>query len=260
MKALLHLEDAFLGCMLENRHDMGGLVIGNARAAAEERVKVYVDGYRLRLLEVLEDNFTGLHTLVGDEEFDRLGRAYIDAHPSTHPSVRWFSKSLETFLRGTPPYDAHPYLAEMAAFEWTQGLVFDAADDPVAETQALASVAPEAWAGLRFGFHASVRRLELAWNVPQAWTAMDAGDAPPELVAADLPASWLLWRADLTTRWRSLGEDEAWALDEAREGRDFAELCEGLCRWHEASSVALKAAGFLKLWFSDGLISRIDTA
>lgn len=260
MKALLKLENDFLGCMLDNRHDMYGEVVGNGRAAAEERVKVYVDGYRLRLLEVLEDNFTGLHTLVGDEEFDRLGRAYIDAHPSTHPSVRWFSRNLEAFLRGTPPYDAHPYLAEMAAFEWTQGLVFDAADDPVAEMQTLASVPPETWAGLRFGFHASVRRLELAWNVPQAWAAMDAGDAPPELVSADSPVSWLLWRAELTTRWRSLGKDEAWALDAALEGGNFAGLCEGLCRWHEASGVALKAASFLKLWFSDGLVSHIGTA
>ena len=256
---LLKLEQDFKDCMLDNRLDMRGQVVGNARAGAEERVKVYVDGYRLRLLEVMEDNFTGLHTLVGDEEFDRLGRAYIDAHPSTHPSVRWFSKKLEAFLRATPPYDTHPYLAEMAAFEWAQGLVFDAADDPVADMQALASVAPEAWAGLRFRFHASLRRLELVWNVPQAWVSMDVGDAPPELVAAESPASWVLWRADLTTRWRSLGEDEAWVLDAAREGRSFAELCEGLCRWHEATDVALKAASFLKLWFSDGLISRIST-
>ena len=258
MKALLNLEEDFLACMLEDRHDMGGQIVGDAHAAAEERVKVYVDGYRLRLLEVLEDNFAGLHTLVGDEEFDRLGRAYIDAHPSTHPSVRWFSKNLEIFLRDTPPYTDHPYLAEMAAFEWAQGLVFDAADDPMVDMQALASIPPETWAGLRFRFHASLRRLELAWNVPQAWMAMDAGDTPPELVTADSPASWLLWRADLTTRWRSLGEDEAWALDAARDGETFAGLCEGLCRWHAAEAVALQAASYLKLWLNDGLISGLD--
>lgn len=255
--ALLKLEESFKDCMLDNALDMHGQVVSDAKATAEERVKVYVEGYRLRLLEVLQDNFEGLHTLVGDEEFDRLGRAYIDAHPSTHPSVRWFSRHLADFLRATSPYSADPWLAEMASFEWTQGLAFDAADDPVLETQALATVAPDDWAGLRFRFHASVQRIGLRWNVPQAWTALDEGEAPPELKPSDADIPWLLWRAGLTTRWRSLTQDEAWALDAAREGKSFGELCEGLCRWHAPESVALQAASHLKLWLSDGLISGL---
>jgi len=257
MKSLLSLEESFKDCMLGNRLDMQGQVVGNAKAGAEERVKVYVDGYRLRLLEVLQDNFTGLHTLIGDEEFDHLGRAYIDAHPSTHPSVRWFSRQLTEFLRHTPPYSADPWLAEMAAFEWAQGLAFDAADDPVLELPALAAVPPESWAELHFRFHASLQRLALAWNTPQAWTAMDAGEAPPELKPLQQPLPWLVWRRELTTRWRSLSEDEAWALDAAREGRNFAELCEGLCRWHAPEAVALQAVSHLKLWVNDGLVSHI---
>ena len=259
MGALRNLEESFKDCMLADRLDMQGQVVGDAKASADERVKVYVDGYRLRLLEVLEDNFEGLHTLVGDEAFVRLGRDYIDAHPSRHPSVRWFSRQLPDFLRETAPYSADPWLAEMAAFEWAQGLAFDAADDPVLELAALAAVPPDAWAGLRFGFHASLQRLELAWNVPQAWTAMDDGQVPPALAASAGKIPWLLWRSTLTTRWRSLGEDEAWALDAARGGRNFAELCEGLCRWHAPETVALQAASYLKLWMSDGLLSRIQT-
>jgi hypothetical protein len=259
MAALLKLEKDFKDCMLGNDLDMRGQVVGNAKASAEERVKVYVDGYRLRLLEVLQDHLEGLHTLIGDEEFDRLGRAYIDAHPSTHPSVRWFSRHMEDFLRGTAPYHADPWLAEMAAFEWAQGLAFDAADDPVLEMAALAAVPPEAWAGLRFGFHASLQRVALAWNVPQAWRAIDAGNAPPELQALKTPIPWLIWRQDITTRWRSLGEDEAWALDAARDGKTFAELCEGLCHWHTPEAVAMQAASYLKLWVTDRLVSRIDT-
>ena len=258
MSALLKLERDFLGCMLDNRLDMAGQVVGTERAGAEERVKVYVDGYRLRLLEVLQDNFTGLHTLLGDEAFDQLGRAYIDAHPSTHPSVRWFSQYLADFLRMTPPYDAQPYLAEMAAFEWTQGLVFDAADAPTTDIQALAAVAPDAWAGLRFQLHPTVRFLTLEWNVPGALQVLEAGEAP-ELRQADAPACWLLWRKDLLTHWRSLDEDEAWALDAVQKGKNFGELCEDLCRWHESSAVAMQAASFLKRWLTDGCIAHIDT-
>jgi hypothetical protein len=258
MSALQKLEKDFQGCVLRNDLDMAGQVVGDARADAAERVRVYVEAYRLRLLEILQDNFTGLHALLGDEQFDQMGRAYIDAHPSTHPSVRWFSRQLEGFLRSTPPFDAHAYLAEMAAFEWAQGLVFDAVDQKALGMQDLASLPPEAWAGLRLKFGAAMQRLDCTWNVPTAWTRLEASEEP-ELEAAESLRPWLLWRADLTTHWRSLTEDEAWALDAAKDGKDFAGLCEGLCRWHAPEAVAMQAASYLKLWLNDGLIAGIET-
>jgi hypothetical protein len=258
VSALLGLERDFQECMLKNELDMGGQVVSTPQADAAARVRIYVEAYRLRLLEVLQDNYTGLYGLLGDEEFDRLGRAYIDANPSTHPSVRWFSRHLEGFLRDTEPYDAHPYLAEMAAFEWAQGLTFDAADEPVAGLEAMATIPPEAWAGLTFTLHAAVQRLSLRWNMPQVWQALEAGETP-ELLQRDIPSSWLLWRAELLTHWRSLNADEAWALDAVKDGRNFSELCEGLCQWHDASAVAMQAASFLKRWLTDGLISSVGT-
>jgi len=258
MSTLLSLQDDFQQCMLQNRFDMHGQVVSTARAGAEERVQVYVEGYRLRLLEVLSNNYTGLRSLLGDEQFDEMGRAYIDAHPSTHPSVRWFSRHLETFLKGTEPYDGHPYLSEMAAFEWAQGLVFDAADDPVVGLESLATVAPEKWAGLSFRLHASVRRISLEWNVPLVWQSLEAEETP-DLQKGEVLTAWLLWRADLMTHWRSLAEDEDWALSAVQEGKNFGEVCEGLCRWHGADEVAMQAASFLKRWVTDGLISAVQT-
>lgn len=252
---LLGLERDFKDCMLSNSLDMRGQVVGDSRASAEERIHVYVEGYRLRLLEALQDTYGGLHAFMGDEEFDKLGRAYIDAHPSTHPSVRWFSQHLPAFLKAAAPYSAHPFLAELATFEWNQGLVFDAADAEALDMQALAAVPAERWGEVRFTLHPSVRRLDLGWNVPKVWQALDAEEDPP--ATEETPASWLLWRSDLSTRWRSLSADEAWMLDASRQGKNFGELCEGLCEWHAADSVALQAASYLKLWLSDGLVTAI---
>ena len=257
MAALLKLEQSFKDCMLAETLDMQGQIVSNAKASAEERVHVYVEGYRLRLLEVLQDNFKGLHGLLGDEQFDAMGRAYIAAHPSTHPSVRWFSQKLAEFLHGTAPYDAHPHLAEMAAFEWAQGLAFDSADVPPLDMQALATVAPEAWGQVKFQFHPSVQRLDLQSNMPKFWQALTAEQEPPA-ISEDEPASWLVWRKQLDTHWRSLAEDEAVMLDAAQLGASFGELCEGLCQWHAPESVAMQAASYLKLWLADGLVTGID--
>ncbi|HEY1774292.1 MAG TPA: DNA-binding domain-containing protein [Gammaproteobacteria bacterium] len=258
MSVLQKLELDFQDCMLRNDLDMGGQIVGDTRADAAERVRIYVEAYRLRLLEILQDNYTGLHALLGDEQFDRMGRAYIDAHPSTHPSVRWFSRHLEAFLRATPPFDTQAYLAEMAAFEWAQTMVFDAADEPAVSMQDLVALPPDAWAKLCLTLRAAVQRLDCAWNVPVAWKRLEDGEEP-KLTSTDTPNSWLLWRADLNTHWRSLTEDEAWALDAAKGGKDFAGLCEGLCRWHAPEAVAMQAASYLKLWLNDGLITCIET-
>lgn len=257
MDTLFDLERAFQGCVLHGQPDMRGQVVGDARASADERIQVYVAAYRLRLLEVLQDNFTGLHALLGDEQFDSMGRAYLDAFPSTHPSVRRFGQHLEDFLRATAPYGEHPYLAEMAAFEWAQGLVFDAADEPQAGLDAVAALAPDAWAGLRFGLHAAVRQIAVRWNIPQTWQALEAGE-PPDLRLGDTPAHWLLWRADLMSHWRSLGDDESWALQAVRDGQTFGEVCAGLCRWHAPQAAALQAASLLKRWLTDGLIKAVQ--
>lgn len=259
MAALLRLEQSFKDCILGETLDMQGQVVSDAKASAEERVHVYVEGYRLRLLEVLEDNFPGLYGLLGDEQFDAMGRAYIATHPSTHPSVRWFSRQLPEFLRRTAPYDAHAYLAEMAAFEWAQGLAFDSQDVPALDMQALASVPPEAWGQVRFQFHPSIQRLDLRYNMPKFWQALTAEQEPPT-ISSDDPSAWLVWRKDLDTHWRSLAEDEAVMLELAQQGATFGELCERLCQWHAPEQVAMQSASYLKLWLSDSLVTGISAA
>ena len=86
---------------------------------------VYRDGYALRLIEVLTTDYPGLMAMAGPADFDHMARAYIAAHPSRHPSVRWFGKDVADFLSRTPPYSRTPAAAEMARFEWALGEAFD---------------------------------------------------------------------------------------------------------------------------------------
>ena len=75
--------------------------------------------------------------------------------------------------------------------------------------------------------------------------------------AVKFPQRWLLWRREFKTHWRSLDVHEAWALEQAFNGANFAEICEGLLEWIDAEQVALTAAGLLKQWISDQLLIRL---
>lgn len=233
-------------------------VLGTEQVSAAERLAIYADGYRLRLLEALDTDFPGLHRLLGDAEFDAMGRAYIDAHPSAYFSLRWYGDRMSEFLRSTEPYSKYPVFADMAAFEWAKSDAFDAADSPLAGVQDMAVIPSDAWPQLTFRPHPALRRLDLRCNVPTVWKAIDSDEEPPALECAEHPIAWLLWRQNLLTYFRSLSVDEAWALDALIRGENFATLCEGLCEWVDAMHVAGHAAGLLKQWLMDGLIQEIS--
>lgn len=258
MSAIDRLQREFQTYLLDPAADaVKHRIVGTEKVSAEVRLGIYADAYRLRLLEALATDFPAVQALAGADQFDRLGRAYIDAHPSSHFSLRWFARDLERFLRQTPPYREHPELAELAAFEWAMTLVFDAPDRALLTVADMAAIPAESWAGLRLAPHPAVQRLDLHWNVPIFWKAVDADQEPEALQRSEVPIAWVLWRQELKTYFRSLAVDEAYALDAVRAGRTFADICQGLCEWLDEAHVAVHAAGLLKRWIMDGLIHKI---
>jgi hypothetical protein len=235
------------------RHD----VVDDGRVDVDVRMAVYYDGYRLRLIEALETDFVALKAYLGEDKFDDLARAYIDAHTSDHFSLRHFGRHLPRFLSAREPWRDEPLLADLATFEWAMTHAFDAADAPLAAVADMAAVAPGHWPGLTFALHPSVQRVDLRWNAPALWNAARQNEPLPEPAAQPYPVGWVLWRQDLQVYFRSLSVDQAVMLDALRDGRTFAEICEGLTEWIDARNVALHAAGLLRQWLEDGLISEI---
>ena len=232
-------------------------VVGTQKVPVATRLGIYGDGYRSRLIEALEANFPILGQLLGEEDFEALGTLYVRSHDSPFVSIRYYGNGLADFLATDPAYAGAPVLAELARWEWAMSEVFDAADaDPIG-TQALARVAPEQWAELRFDWHPSVRRLALAWNAPQIWKAVSDEAEPPEVELNVEPVEWVLWRQELRTYFRSLQPAEVTALEAARRGESFGDLCAALSAQVGEAEAPARAAGFLKDWVESGLIVAI---
>ena len=254
---LHELQQQFQAYLLQHDERVVRRIEGTPRADNRTRLGIYADAYRLRLLEVLRTDFPALHTLAGDTEFERIGHAYIEAHPSEHYSVRYFGCRLSAFLAGDARFRGTPVFAEMAAFEWALGLSFDAADSDSVSVEAVGAIPGESWPGMRLRLHPSVQFLDLRWNVPGLWNAIQQEQQP---VAADYPQTWVIWRHGLQSFFRSAPVDEAWALDALGEGLCFAMLCAGLCEWIDEEHVAAHAALLIRRWVTDGLIARVDLA
>jgi hypothetical protein len=226
------------------------------QADAASRLRIYADGYRLRLVEVLAHDFPVLVQCIGTAGFDVLASRYLREHPSTQPSVRHLGHAFADWLSAQAGVDAGT--VEVARFEWAQGEVFDAHDAQPITMLDVASLPMDAWPRLRLSFQPALRRLHLRTAVPPLVQAHAAEHPLPGLTDA-APADWLLWRQDFTVHWRRLADDEADALRHMDDGGSFGELCARLEAGH-GDGAPLRAAGLLKRWIHDGLVTALHAA
>lgn len=225
--------------------------------AVADRLGIYGNAYRVRLIDALHETYPVLHALLGDEVFFELGGTFVAEHPSEFRNIRWYGQPLADFMADRPPFDEQPILSEVALLEWTLSEVFDAPNAQAVPRSALAAIAPEDWDELSFEFHPSLRRLELYWNTTAVWQAMTREEDPPPPLASDTPVMFALWRQDLKPYFRALSEPEAGALEAALDGRTFGEICGILGEWFPDEEIPLTAANYLNTWVNSGMIVKL---
>jgi len=228
------------------------------REKRETLLGVYRYAYASRLVEAMRNDHKLLHVYLGDEMFDTMGHAYVAAHPSQHPNLRWFSGNLPDFLKSAEPYSKHPVLSDFASLEKALNDAFDAAEAPVIGIADMAAFAPEAWAGLTFRPHPSAQRLDLSTNAAAVWLALKADEEPPDPVSLVEPNRLLVWRQDVTPMFHQLSAEEAMMWDEAACGLTFGVLCSMLATYDDPDGAAARGANYLHGWVTAGLLTGVS--
>lgn len=249
-----------LAAAIRDGADANGLLAGDPAIGLE----VYRHAYRSRLVAALADNYTVLARALGDPGFDALGRAYVVAQPSQHPSIRWFGDALAGFMAGAgAALVPHPALVDIARMDWALRSAFDAADAPPLQPAVLSALSPDDWAGLVLQLQPCVQCVALAHAVEPAWRILrewepESGAVQPELPEPAAHGHTLLaWRQGGETRWRSLDPLEAALLAAVAAGMPFARLCErAAAELDDADAAAPAVVGLLQRWLADGLLQR----
>lgn len=222
----------------------------------DTQFRVYLNAYRARLRGALRDNYEGLPQLMGDDAFEALANAYIDAHPSTHYSIRWFGEQLSTFMAAHSELVPHPALRDFATMEWALRLAFDAQDAATLSAADLAALPPEDWPSLQLALHPSVQLLDLQWAVGPVWHDLQSGSddvAEPQALAH----SMLVWRWGLNTQWMSLTPAQHCFVHGLQTGAPFGTLCEALAQVVGEADAAQTAVAVLRELLARGAICAI---
>lgn len=254
--SLHKLQQEFLAYLLDDSaRAIAGRIVSTPHRPAEQRLRFYGNAYRVRLKEALETDYERLHAYLGDDLFDTLVQQYIDLYPSRYRSLRDYGSHLAELTSTAEPFARWPEVAELARIEQAFGRSFDAADAYTVTLQDLQQLASESWATLRLGFHKSVQLLSQRCNSLQIWQALADGATPPDKTVDD--STWLIWRRDLVSSYRSLPPAELAALRVMLEGDCFAAMCEVMLQHYNENEAALNALSCLQQWIHDGLVCAL---
>ncbi|MCC6767279.1 MAG: putative DNA-binding domain-containing protein [Deltaproteobacteria bacterium] len=252
MPPLRDLQQRMFRCVTrahtEETPELGDLVRAHGALDAPARIAIYARMYCARLSEALAEDYPRVAAVLGPEAFAAAAHRYVAAHPSTHPSLRWFGSGFGAFLEAYPVEGQPPYLADLARLEWARLAVFDAPDAELLELAALGSVPADGWPTTRFAPIPALEVLHAAWPVHRIW------EEAPGAEWASGEFSLRVWRQGDRVFQAPMDGIEWCALDHVRAGDDFGAMCVGLAAIVDADQVAATAGGIVLRWIEDGLL------
>jgi hypothetical protein len=221
----------------------------------KERLDIYADSYRARLVDVLREDFPRVVAILGDEEFQVLACRYLARYPSTHPSVRYVGRRFADFIAGQPALP--PFLADLARLEWAHVEVFDAADAEPLRLSDLESLPAADWPTLRLRPIPACLVVACAWPVHEIWVSAEDRAAGQKDVGRPDPSTIRVWREGWSVSHAAMGDLERQIFPLLERGEPFARLCAAGEGGLEPDAAARAVGGLLMRWLEDGLLTRL---
>ncbi|MBX3204613.1 MAG: putative DNA-binding domain-containing protein [Labilithrix sp.] len=197
---------------------------GNDRLSPVEQVDIYREQFWLRHVDVLRDDFASIEYALGDDAFERLAHAYLEACPSASFTLRDLGEDMARFLATRAPWSTEPFLAELARVEWAFVDAFDGQNAPPFDPASIAGRSEDEWPGARIVLHPALQRLTLEWPTHDYRIGARKGEEParPERRACHV----VVYRGAELLHCLEIDADAAAMLDELARGTPLGEACE----------------------------------
>ena len=231
-------------------------LLGGPTLDVDTGLAIYHNAYLERLRDVLRHDFGAIWYWLGDDEFARLAEAYVRRYPSAHYSLRWLGERFPAFILEHLVAAQSAPLAELARLEWAFTLAFDAPLGQPLTLDAMASLPPDEWPGLKVQLAPTVQQLLCRFNTVAIWRASKDQSEFPGSQALEPAQICLVWRHRQICHYRSMDSAQICALaGMVTTGWSFSELCAQLLVTY-GEGAPLQAVTWLKQWVQDGLLER----
>jgi len=187
-------------------------ILPGAGMTSTERVKIYKSAILGTLERALGNIYPVCERLVGKEFFAGMARKFAYQTPSTSPDLANFGDGFAAFITDFEPAAALTYLPDVATLEWHWHRAFNAADETVINTAALAEV-PETETGrIVFRLPVSATLIASEFPIQHIWQVNQPDWKDSQVIDLDRGGCRLIvWRQQYDMRIDELDEP-AWRL------------------------------------------------
>ena len=156
-------------------------------------LRIYRNGLKYSLLDVLSDTFLVTRHALGEEDFDQLALDVIYNHPpSENPNLNLFGETLPEQLRSASP----DYLYDLARLEWAWRASALAPEDEALCFEQLAACNNQPFDQFCFHFRKSAIFLSLDYPVHMLWKChRDGGDIHSIKLIKNGKTRLMAWRS-----------------------------------------------------------------
>lgn len=225
-------------------------ISSTSQIGIKTQLKIYQDGYYIRLLRILALSFEKLKTQIGQVRFDRLGRKYIDTHPSHSHSIFKFGHHFPDFLKNYSDLTASQL--ELAEFELILEKVRSISVPSQDIGEQLGKIVPEAWSEIKFTLNPTVQIFKASRNAPHLWRALSSNKS--FTASKSVVENWLVWANQGSAHFCVLNKQTECFLDAFKAGKNFGEVCEMLCEMMQDTKVGEFTGRYLNQWIKDKII------
>jgi hypothetical protein len=167
MPTLHELQGRFAAAVIDgDASGVAGSIIDDAPGAAA-RLGIYVNHFRVTLIDTLATTFPVVRQLVGAPFFQAVARRYVREAPPARPCLFEYGGGFPAFLARLPEAGSLAYLADVARLEWAINEAWHAPDAPAVDTTAGLIAAGFSDLGLRL--HPSCRLVASPFPVHRIW-------------------------------------------------------------------------------------------
>lgn len=213
---------------------------------------IYRNAYRGRLLAALEEGFERTRRWAGDEAFTAAACHYVLAHPPRGWTLDSYGAAFPALLGEL--FAGDPEVGELAWLEWQLQQAFAAPDALTLDPAELAAAGhgEEAWAAMRFAMAPGFALQEVNTDCVALWEGLAPDQTAPAGPPPPCDGALVVWRRDLSPRYRLLDRGEGLALKALASGETFGAVA-GQC------DPALLGP-WLARWLGDGLFAAASPA
>ncbi|WP_421870315.1 DNA-binding domain-containing protein [Motiliproteus sp.] len=222
--------------------------------SSQQRLTIYHNAYRIRLIDTLYDTFEHTANYLGGEWFDKLAASYVQNFPSSHANLGQYGKDFSEHLAQQLPNDLE--VAELAHMDWTLRRAFDGADATALTQQDLQQLVAT---GAEFSHFQPVPTLSLStqqFNTLDIWHAINQEKAPPVAEQLTQPITILMWRKGHSPHFRSLSAIETTAINYLCQGLGLEAIGEALSQDYPKADIVTEFGNMIARWLDDELLTR----